>query len=230
MRRIVFCALVFLALVTLGGVIASCGSSEVASEKKTEEEAETSTAAPEHTEENTGDEQSRAAEQADAEKAAAEQASGASRPEVPPSSSVMSLSIPKLGISGVSVVDDVSEAGLSQGVGHMPGTGFPWQKGSNTWIAGHRLGYPGTPSDHIFFNLPSLAPGDIITLSDSNGRVYTYRVSEILQLLPTEMWATEPVPGRDVVSLQTCIENFGDFATLGPNWNVRLIVRGDRIG
>ena len=182
MRLIILCAVVFLVLVPLSAVvIASCGPSEVASEKNTGEEAETSTATPE---------------------------------QAPSSSSVtMSLSIPKLGISGVPVVDDVSEEGLSQGVGHMPETGFPWQKGSNTWIAGHRLGYPGTPSDHIFFNLPSLAPGDEFTLSVSNGQVYTYRVSEILPLYPTEMWATEPIPGREVVSLQTCIENFGGSST-----------------
>jgi sortase A len=199
MRLIILCAVVFLVLVPLSAVvIASCGPSEVASEKNIGEEAETSTAGPE---------------------------------QAPSSSFVtMSLSIPKLGISDVPVVDDVSEEGLSQGVGHMPETGFPWQKGSNTWIAGHRLGYPGTPSDHIFFNLPSLAPGDEFTLSVSDGQVYRYQVSEILQLYPTEMWATEPIPGREVVSLQTCIENFGDFATLGPNWNVRLIVRGDRVG
>jgi sortase A len=140
----------------------------------------------------------------------------------------MSLSIPKLGISGVPVVDDVSEEGLSQGVGHMPETGFPWQKGSNTWIAGHRLGYPGTPSDHIFFNLPSLAPGDQITLSDSLGQTYRYRVSEIQQVDPYNLSVLSPV-GKDVISLQTCIENYGDFATLGPNWNVRYIVRGERV-
>ena len=199
MRLIILCAVVFLVLVPLSAVvIASCGPSEVASEKNIGEEAETSTAAPE---------------------------------QAPSSSFVtMSLSIPKLGISDVPIVDDVSEEGLSQGVGHMPETGFPWQKGSNTWIAGHRLGYPGTPSDHIFFNLPSLAPGDEFTLSVSDGQVYRYQVSEILQLYPTEMWATEPIPGREVVSLQTCIENFGDFDTLGPNWDVRLIVRGDRVG
>jgi sortase A len=32
-----------------------------------------------------------------------------------------------------------------------------------------------------------------------------------------------------MVSLQTCIEDFGDFATLGPDWNVRLIVQADRV-
>jgi hypothetical protein len=32
-----------------------------------------------------------------------------------------------------------------------------------------------------------------------------------------------------MVSLQTCIEDFGDFLSEGPNWNVRLVVRADRI-
>jgi len=53
-------------------------------------------------------------------------------------------------------VDDVSEAGLSQGAGHLPGTGFPWIADSNTYIAGHRIGYPGTPSDRVFYDLPAL--------------------------------------------------------------------------
>jgi sortase A len=111
---------------------------------------------------------------------------------------------------------------------HLPGTGYPWVSGSNTYIAGHRLGFAGTGSDHIFFNLPSMTQGDEIILTDSNGKSYTYKVSEILQVAPTDLSVTAPT-GSDVVSLQTCIENYGDFATLGPNWNVRFIVRGTRV-
>jgi sortase A len=114
------------------------------------------------------------------------------------------------------------------GVGHLPGTGFPWIPGSNTYIAGHRIGYPGTPSDHIFFNLPSMVPGDEFTLTDSLGQTYTYAVTEVLQVEPTDLAVTAPT-GSDTVSLQVCIENYGDFATLGPNWNVRLIVRGVQV-
>jgi sortase A len=29
---------------------------------------------------------------------------------------------------------------------HLRGTGFPWQRQANVFIAGHRLGYVGTPS------------------------------------------------------------------------------------
>ncbi len=145
---------------------------------------------------------------------------------VPPADPTMYLSIPKLGLSNVTVLDNVSEeGGLMAGAGHLPGTGFPWIAGSNTYIAGHRIGYPGTPSDHIFFDLPSLGPGDEITLSDSLGQTYTYQVYEVLEVPPTDLGVTAPT-GGDIVSLQVCIENYGDYATLGPNWNVRLIVRG----
>lgn len=147
-----------------------------------------------------------------------------------PTDPTMYLTVPKLGIHDALILDDVSEeGGLASGAGHLPGTGFPWIEGSNTYIAGHRLGYKGTPSYHIFYNLPSLAQGDEIILQDSLGQVYTYRVSEVLQVLPTDLSVTAPLPGRDVVSLQTCIENFGDFVTLGPNWNVRLTVHADRV-
>ena len=148
---------------------------------------------------------------------------------VVPDSSITYLTIPKLGIANTLVSDDVSEeGGLALGVGHLPGTGFPWIPGSNTYIAGHRIGYPGTPSDHIFFNLPSMALGDEFTLTDSLGQTYTYAVTEVLQVEPTDLAVTAPT-GSDTVSLQVCIENYGDFTTLGPNWNVRLIVRGVRV-
>jgi sortase A len=149
---------------------------------------------------------------------------------VPPDDPTMFLTIPKLNIYDVQVTDDVSEeVGLALGVGHLPGTGFPWEKGANTYIAGHRLGYPGTPSDHIFYNLPSLEKGDEITLRDTNDQEYKYRVSDVLQVLPTDLSVMDPVEDRDMVSLQTCIEDFGDFTTLGPDWNVRLIVQADRV-
>jgi sortase A len=35
--------------------------------------------------------------------------------------------------------------------------------------------------------------------------------------------------GRDVVSLQTCIEDFGDYWSPGPNWYARYIVRGTMV-
>jgi len=145
-----------------------------------------------------------------------------------PADTMMYLSVPAMGISDIPVVEGITEASLSQGAGHMPGTGYPWVPGSNTYIAGHRIGYPGTPSDHVFWNLPNLGQGDQIILTDSNGTTYTYAVSEIFEVAPSDLSVTAPT-GGDVVSLQTCIENYGDYWTPGPNWYVRYVVRGERI-
>ena len=159
---------------------------------------------------------------------ASESSASASASAAAPADTMMSLSVPAMGISDIPVVEGTSEASLSQGAGHVPGTGYPWVPGSNTYIAGHRIGYPGTPSDHVFWNLPNLGQGDQILLTDSNGTTYTYAVSEIFEVAPTDLSVTAPT-GSDVVSLQTCIENYGDYWTPGPNWFVRYVVRAERI-
>ncbi len=160
--------------------------------------------------------------------ASASASTSASTSASAPAGTMMSLSVPAMGISDIPVVEGTSEASLSQGAGHVPGTGYPWVPGSNTYIAGHRIGYPGTPSDHVFWNLPNLGQGDQILLTDSNGTTYTYAVSEILEVSPTDLSVTAPT-GGDVVSLQTCIEDYGDYWTPGPNWFVRYVVRAERI-
>lgn len=149
--------------------------------------------------------------------------------EAAPTGTTMSLSVPSLGLAGVPVVDGHGEAALEAGTQHVPGTGFPWQEGSNTYIAGHRLGYPGTASDHVFYDLPNLAPGDPVVLTDENGKTYEYAVTEVMEVSPSDVWVTSPVAGRDVVTLQTCIEDFGDHWTEGPDWTARYVVRADRV-
>ncbi len=145
----------------------------------------------------------------------------------------MYLSVPALGISGTPVIDENSEAALTAGTMHLPGTGFPWQEGANTYIAGHRVGYPGTPSDRIFFDLPSISMGDEVTLTDANGETYSYAVSEIFAVTPFDTWVTEPT-GTDTVTLQVCTETPDDWFTIGPRLmssgpeSGRLIVRATR--
>jgi sortase A len=165
---------------------------------------------------------------AEAEKETAPRASTREPQTAVPSDTTMYLTIPKLGLQDIPVLEGSSEAVLSQGVGHLPGTGYPWAEGSNTYIAGHRLGYPGTVSDHVFWDLPSLVAGDEVILEDSLGQVYTYRVSEILEVSPYDLSVTGST-GSDIVSLQTCIENYGDYWTAGPNWLARYIVRAERV-
>src|SRR3712207_281728 len=145
-----------------------------------------------------------AAEQEATEREAASQA--ALLQAAVPTDTTMYLTIPRLGLYDIPVLEGTSEAVLSQGVGHVPGTGYPWAPGSNTYIAGHRLGYPGTISDHVFWGLPSLALGDQVILEDSLGQTYTYQVSEILEVPPTDL-SVMGATGSDVVSLQTCIRS-----------------------
>jgi sortase A len=165
---------------------------------------------------------------ASASESSASSSASSSAPASVPADATMSLSVPAMGISNIPVVEGTTEASLSAGAGHYVGSGYPWVPGSNTYIAGHRLGYPGTPSDHVFWNLPNLAMGDKIYLTDSNGHTYTYVVSDILEVPINDLSVTGPT-GASTVSLQTCIEDYGDYWTPGPNWNVRYIVRGTMV-
>ncbi len=149
---------------------------------------------------------------------------------IPPSDPTMYLNVPKLGISGASVAG--GEAALETGTQLV--SGAPWVPGSNTYIAGHRVGFPGTPSDHIFYALPSMVEGDTITLRDSLGQEYAYQVSEVFAVTPYDVGVTAPT-GSDVVTLQVCTETPDDWWTIGPRLmssgpeSGRLIVRAVRV-
>ena len=81
------------------------------------------------------------------------------------------------------------------------------------------MGY-GTGSRLVFYNLNKLKKGDMVTLKDSSGTAYDYRVSEVFVAEPNADWAADPVQGRDIVTLQTCTM---------PEFRNRLIVRADRV-
>ena len=118
------------------------------------------------------------------------------------------------------VFNSVSKEKLKESVVHVPATGFPWQKGANTYIAGHRLGYEGTGSYLIFYYLDQLAQGDEIVLRDSAGGTYHYLVTEQRVVSPDNVEVMDTVKGRSIVTLQTC--------TL-PNYKERLIVQGELV-
>ena len=101
---------------------------------------------------------------------------------------------------------------------HLQGTGFPWDKEANVYIAGHRLGFQGTPSYLAFWDIDKLKNGDKIFLQDANGKKYTYVVFNIIVTDPTNLSVLEPVKGKNIVSLQTC--------TL-PDYSQRVIVQGE---
>ncbi len=43
------------------------------------------------------------------------------------------------------------------------------------YLAGHRVGYPGTGSHLVFYNLDQLKKGDAVTLKDGSGTSYEPR-------------------------------------------------------
>ena len=101
---------------------------------------------------------------------------------------------------------------------HLEGTGFPWQEEANVYIAGHRLGYPNTPSFLAFWDIDNVVEGDQIFVEDANGGEYTYEVFRTLEVEPTDLFVTEPIEGKNILTLQTC--------TL-PDYAKRVVVQAE---
>jgi sortase A len=154
-----------------------------------------------------------------------EELKSASRPRyygLPPGA-IMGLTIEAIGIYDAPVFDSDSQWALANGVAHVPETSLPWSPTAqrNVFLAGHRMGYRGTWSRLIFYNLDKLKSGEEVVLKDRAGKVYSYRVSEIFLANPEDSWVMGQVRGRDMVTLQTC--------TPIPTFEKRLIVRADRV-
>jgi sortase A len=136
---------------------------------------------------------------------------------------IMGLTIEEIGIHDAPVFDSDSQWALANGVAHHPQTSLPWSQSAqrNVYLAGHRMGYRGTWSRMIFYNLDKLGRGDEVLLRDREGTSYRYRVSEVFITDTKAVWVMGQVRGRDMVTLQTC--------TPYPTFEKRLIVRADRV-
>ncbi len=136
---------------------------------------------------------------------------------------IMGLTIEEIGIHDAPVFDSFGRWALANGVAHNPQTSLPWSPTPqrNVYLAGHRMGFRGTWSRMIFYNLDKLKPGDEVLLKDRAGTSYRYRVSEVFVVDPTDLWVMGQVRGRDMVTLQTC--------TPIPTFEKRLIVRANRV-
>lgn len=103
---------------------------------------------------------------------------------------------------------------------HLEGTGFPWEAEANVYVAGHRLGYPNSDSFLAFWDLNKLSDGDEIFVTDADGTRYTYRVFKETVVGPSDLSVTQPMPGKNIITLQTC--------TL-PDYSNRLIVQAEQV-
>ncbi|MGB3632768.1 MAG: class E sortase [Rubrobacteraceae bacterium] len=141
-----------------------------------------------------------------------------------PADKTLKITIPKMNQIENDTVPDTTggdEQSLKENAAiHLKGTGFPWQQEANVYLAGHRLGYPATDSFLAFYDLNKLEKGDKAFVTDANGTKYTYEVFKEFIVGPDDVYVTEPVPGRNVLTLQTC--------TL-PDYSKRLIVQAELI-
>jgi sortase A len=141
-----------------------------------------------------------------------------------PKDKTLKLTIPKMAQIENDPVPNVSGTDMetlgSHAAIHLAGTGFPWDEEANVYLAGHRLGYPRTDSFLAFFDLNELEVGDKIYVTDANGTRYTYEVFKEFTVSPTDLSVTDTVPGKNVITLQTC--------TL-PDYSHRLLVQAELI-
>jgi sortase A len=131
-----------------------------------------------------------------------------------PKDKTLKLTVPKM----AQIQEDSVPTVSGHAAIHLAGTGFPWDEDANVYMAGHRLGYPRTNSFLAFFDLNKLEQGDEIYVTDAEGTRYTYEVVKQFTVSPTDLSVTDPVPGKNLLTLQTC--------TL-PDYSHRLIVQAE---
>jgi sortase A len=138
-----------------------------------------------------------------------------------PNDTTLQLTIPKMArVEDLPVYDAPwdDEAAIDASAAHLDSSGFPWQDGANVYIAGHRMGFPGTRSFLVFYDLDVLEDGDEVFLTDAEGTKYTYEVFEQFVTDPYDWGPTDPEAGKSILTLQSC--------TL-PDYTQRLIVQAE---
>jgi sortase A len=130
-------------------------------------------------------------------------------PIVLPGNAIGIIRIPRLGLNyGYAIVQGVSTDDLKKGPGHYPGTADPGGLG-NFVVSGHRTTYLAP-----FNGLGDLAQGDAIVI-ETRATYYTYRVTTIQTVLPTDVAVILPVPGQPratptqaLITLTTCTPKY----------------------
>ncbi len=116
------------------------------------------------------------------------------------------LTIPRIGMNAVAIVEGTDENQLQEGPGHYLGTPLPGQAG-NAAIAGHRTTY-GAP----FYNLNELQAGDPITVQTSQG-TFTYQVVNSHVVLPSNTAVLDASTGPEL-TLTTCNPRYSSSTRL----------------
>jgi len=119
------------------------------------------------------------------------------------------LRIKALGIEAPIVYTEASDedgfqVSLRTGVVHYPGTALPGQAG-NAYLFGHSSDYLTAPGDYktVFALLPQAQVGDMIEISDPDGRLFVYSVTETAVISPDDFSRLSQDRTRRQLTLQT---------------------------
>ncbi len=138
-----------------------------------------------------------------------------------PKDTTLQLTIPKMAwVEDLPVYDAPwdDEAAIDASAAHLDSSGFPWQEGANVYVFAHRMGFPGTRSFLVFYDLDVLENGDEVFLTDADGTKYTYEVFTQFVTDPYDWGPTDSEADKSILTLQTC--------TL-PDYVERLIVQAE---
>ncbi len=126
------------------------------------------------------------------------------------------LSIPKIGVD-LPIRHYTSEDVLSSAIGHVYGSSLPvGGESTHAVLAGHSA----LSSARLFTDLEKMEIDDEFTITTA-GDEKTYRIDQILTVLPEDLSALSIKKGKDYVTLVTC-------TPYGINSH-RLLVRGKRV-
>jgi sortase A len=112
-----------------------------------------------------------------------------------PVTQIGTILIPKIGLVHP-IFEGVWLTVVDHGPGHWPGSAQPGRIG-NSVFAGHRVTHT-----HPFLNLDQLAPGDTVVFDMPYG-VFTYAVTSITIVLPTDIGITDPT-ATPTITLFAC--------------------------
>jgi sortase (surface protein transpeptidase) len=159
------------------------------------------------------------------------------RPTVPPFSQPTHISIPSLGLDAAILPVGTDRYGAME----APGAGHPasdpiWSS-TFWWKLGAKPGQPGNAvlAGHVdridggygpFWNLGLIQPGDQITITEQDGQVYTFQVTQASAFPVADGGPNDPLIQRVFgpattanLNLITC---YGDW--IGTEFNKRLVV------
>ncbi len=101
--------------------------------------------------------------------------------------------------------ESVFQAALKDGVVHFPGTALPGQLG-NAYYFGHSSDYPWSGGHYktVFALLPKISTGAEIRITDSQGNLFTYVVTETKVVAPSDVSVLDQGNNqKKILSIQT---------------------------